>query len=83
MFHQPDSGALCADDEQTDLEYLEGFECPDGCDFLDVLTPDDALALVVADPMLCLICDRELEQTNESLRDLVAYVDESTSNADA
>lgn len=79
---QPEAGH--ADDaEESDVDFLRGYECPNGCDVVDVLTEDDAMALVVSDPMLCPICDEELERSEESARDLIEFVDECTRRLDA
>lgn len=70
------------EDEQTYLDVLREYECPNGCDFVDVLSEDDALALFIADQPLCPLCDKELDRTEESLADLLAFVDECRASDD-
>lgn len=80
--HVP-GGAHVDDAEQSDIDFLRDHECPGGCDFVSVLSDDDATALVASNPMLCPICEGELEQSEEAFRDLVAFVDVSTSDTPA
>ena len=74
----------CDDDERTYLELMAEYECPSGCDFADVLSEDEALALfIAADGPLCPLCDEELEEPRLSVEEVLALVDVSRTDTPA
>lgn len=75
---------LLDEDEPTYIDMLRDYECPDGCDFLYLLSEDEAMGIVGGDSqgfLRCPLCEEELEQTIAARLDTLAMVADVITNA--